>query len=39
MNKVMIDITQNNFDQTIVYDDFKEYIGINIRNVINHYVI
>ena len=34
MNKVMIDLSSGNFDDTIIYDDVKDYIFIGIRNII-----
>jgi len=37
MNKVMIDLSSGNFDDTIIYDDVKDYIFIGIRNVVRKY--
>ena len=37
MNKVMIDLSSGNFDDTIVYDDVKDYIYIGIRNIVRKY--
>ena len=38
MNKVMVDLSSGNFDDTIAYDDYKDYVFIGIRNVIRKYV-
>ena len=37
MNKVMIDLSSGNFDDTIIYDDVKDYIFIGIRNIVRKY--
>ena len=37
MNKVMIDLSSSNFDDTIVYDDVKDYIYIGLRNIIRRH--
>jgi len=34
MNKVMIDLSSGNFDDTIIYDDVKDYIFIGVRNIV-----
>jgi len=37
MSKIMIDITSTNLDETLDYDNYKDYIHITAKNVIVTY--